>query len=192
MSRVKRRLTPEEIEAVELATRRDIYDWIQCLASALIVCVVIFIFFIRVIDVKGTSMYPTLNNEDKMLVSDLFYTPKAGDIVVFKKDEYSSEKALVKRVIATEGQEINIDFDNGIVYVDGVALEEDYINELTTTKLDFIGPQTVPDGCVFVMGDNRNMSTDSRKTEIGMVDNRLIIGKVYCVIFPLESFGAVK
>lgn len=192
MSKVKRRLTPEEIEAVELATRRDIYDWIQCLASALIVCVVIFIFFIRVIDVKGTSMYPTLNNEDKMLVSDLFYTPKAGDIVVFKKDEYSSEKALVKRVIATEGQEINIDFDNGIVYVDGVALEEDYINELTTTKLDFIGPQTVPDGCVFVMGDNRNMSTDSRKTEIGMVDNRLIIGKVYCVIFPLESFGAVK
>ncbi len=192
MSRVKRRLTPEEIEAVELATRRDIYDWIQCLASALIVCVVIFIFFIRVIDVKGTSMYPTLNNEDKMLVSDLFYTPKAGDIVVFKKDEYSSEKALVKRVIATEGQEINIDFDKGIVYVDGVALEEDYINELTTTKLDFIGPQTVPDGCVFVMGDNRNMSTDSRKTEIGMVDNRLIIGKVYCVIFPLESFGAVK
>ncbi len=192
MSRVKRRLTPEEIEAVELATRRDIYDWIQCLTSALIVCVVIFIFFIRVIDVKGTSMYPTLNNEDKMLVSDLFYTPKAGDIVVFKKDEYSSEKALVKRVIATEGQEINIDFDNGIVYVDGVALEEDYINELTTTKLDFIGPQTVPDGCVFVMGDNRNMSTDSRKTEIGMVDNRLIIGKVYCVIFPLESFGAVK
>ncbi len=192
MSRVKRRLTPEEIEAVELATRRDIYDWIQCLASALIVCVVIFIFFIRVIDVKGTSMYPTLNNEDKMLVSDLFYTPKAGDIVVFKKDEYSSEKALVKRVIATEGQEINIDFDKGIVYVDGVALEEDYINELTTTKLDFIGPQTVPDGCVFVMGDNRNMSTDSRKTEIGMVDNRLIIGKVYCVIFPIESFGAVK
>jgi signal peptidase I len=192
MSKVKRRLTPEEIEAVELATRRDIYDWIQCLTSALIVCVVIFIFFIRVIDVKGTSMYPTLNNEDKMLVSDLFYTPKAGDIVVFKKDEYSSEKALVKRVIATEGQEINIDFDNGIVYVDGVALEEDYINELTTTKLDFIGPQTVPDGCVFVMGDNRNMSTDSRKTEIGMVDNRLIIGKVYCVIFPLESFGAVK
>ena len=79
-----------------------------------------------------------------------------------------------------------------MVYVDGLALEEDYINELTTTKLDFIGPQTVPEGCVFVMGDNRNMSTDSRKTEIGMVDNRLIIGKVYCVIFPLSSFGTVK
>lgn len=192
MSRKIRKLTPDEIEKQEIASRKNIYDWIQCLASALIVCVVLFIFFIRVIDVKGTSMYPTLNNQDKMLVSDVFYKPKAGDIVVFKKDQYDPDKALVKRVIATEGQEINIDFDKGIVYVDGEPLEEDYINELTTTKLDFIGPQTVPEGCVFVMGDNRNMSTDSRKSEIGMVDNRLIIGKVYCVIFPLSSFGLVK
>ena len=192
MSRKIRKLTPDEIEKQEIASRKNIYDWIQCLASALIVCVVLFIFFIRVIDVKGTSMYPTLKNQDKMLVSDVFYRPKAGDIVVFKKDQYDQDKALVKRVIATEGQEINIDFDKGIVYVDGEPLEEDYINELTTTKLDFIGPQTVPEGCVFVMGDNRNMSTDSRKSEIGMVDNRLIIGKVYCVIFPLSSFGLVK
>ena len=192
MSRKIRKLTPDEIEKQEIASRKNIYDWIQCLASALIVRVVLFIFFIRVIDVKGTSMYPTLNNQDKMLVSDVFYRPKAGDIVVFKKDQYDPDKALVKRVIATEGQEINIDFDKGIVYVDGEPLEEDYINELTTTKLDFIGPQTVPEGCVFVMGDNRNMSTDSRKSEIGMVDNRLIIGKVYCVIFPLSSFGLVK
>lgn len=191
MSRARRKLTPEDIEALEQKKRQDVYDWIQCLISALIVCVVIFIFFVRVIDVKGTSMNPTLNNQDKMLVSDVFYTPKVGDIVVFRKEEYDPDKALVKRVIATEGQEINIDFDKGIVYVDGAAIEEDYIKELTTTKLDFIGPQTVPEGCVFVMGDNRNMSTDSRKSEIGMVDNRLIIGKVYCVIFPLTSFGRV-
>ncbi len=191
MSRAKRKLTKEDIELIEQQKRSNTYDWIQCLASALIVCVVVFIFVVRVIDVKGTSMYPTLNNQDKMLVSDLFYTPEVGDIVVFRKEEYDPDKALVKRVIATEGQEINIDFDKGIVYVDGVAIEEDYINELTKTKLDFIGPQTVPEGCVFVMGDNRNMSTDSRKTEIGMVDSRLIIGKVYCVIFPLTSFGKV-
>ncbi len=192
MSRAKRNLTPEEIEQIEINNRSNVYDWIQCLMSALIVCVVLFIFVVRVIDVKGTSMYPTLNNQDKMLVSDIFYKPKAGDVVVFKKDQYDPSKALVKRVIATEGQEINIDFDRGIVYVDGEALEEDYINELTTTKLDFIGPQTVPEGCVFVMGDNRNMSTDSRKTEIGMVDTRLIIGRVYFVIFPLDSFGLVR
>lgn len=192
MSRARKKLTKEDIAELEMKKRRNTYDWIQCLTSALIVCVVIFLFFIRVIDVRGTSMNPTLNNQDKMLVSDLCYKPKAGDIVVFKKDQYDPDKALVKRVIATEGQEINIDFDKGIVYVDGQAIEEDYISELTTTKLDFIGPQTVPDGCVFVMGDNRNMSTDSRKSEIGMVDNRLIIGKVYCVIFPLTSFGMVE
>ncbi len=173
-------------------TRKDTYDWIQCLISALIICVMMFVFFIRVVDVRGTSMNPTLQNGDKMLVSDLFYKPKQGDVVVFKKDEYDPEKALVKRVIATEGQVVNIDFANGIVYVDGVAIDEPYIAEATNKKLDFIGPQTVPDGCVFVMGDNRNASTDSRDKRIGMVDERLIIGKVYMVIYPLSEFGAVK
>ena len=173
-------------------SRREIYDWIHCLSIALIICVVIFAFFIRLIDVRGTSMNPTLNNGDKMLVSGLFYSPKAGDVVVFKKDEYDPERALVKRVIATEGQVINIDFDNGIVYVDGEPLEEDYIMEPTTNKIDFIGPQTVPEGCVFVMGDNRNASTDSRKTEIGMVDSRLILGKAYVVGYPLSQVRSIK
>ena len=188
----KAELTPEEIEKRELASRRDTYDWIQCLTSALIVCVLMFVFLFRVIDVKGTSMVPTLHNQDKMLVSGLFYKPKKGDVVVFKKDEYDPNKALVKRVIATEGDVINIDFDNGIVYINEEPIEENYINDLTKTKLDFIGPQTVPEGCVFVMGDNRNMSTDSRKKEIGMVDSRLLIGRVYCVLFPMDSFGLVN
>ena len=173
-------------------TRREIYDWIHCLSIALIICVVIFAFFVRLIDVRGTSMNPTLNNGDKMLVSGLFYSPKAGDVVVFKKDEYDPERALVKRVIATEGQVINIDFDNGIVYVDGEAIQEDYIMEPTTNKIDFIGPQTVPEGCVFVMGDNRNASTESRKAEIGMVDSRRILGKAYFVIYPLSQMRAIR
>ncbi len=173
-------------------SRKEIYDWIHCLSIALIICVVIFAFFVRLIDVRGTSMNPTLNNGDKMLVSGLFYSPKAGDVVVFKKDEYDPERALVKRVIATEGQVINIDFDNGIVYVDGEAIQEDYIMEPTTNKIDFIGPQTVPEGCVFVMGDNRNASTDSRKKEIGMVDSRLILGKAYFVIYPLSQLRTIE
>lgn len=173
-------------------SRKEIYDWIHCLSIALIICVVIFAFFIRLIDVRGTSMNPTLNNGDKMLVSGLFYSPKAGDVVVFKKDEYDPERALVKRVIATEGQVINIDFDEGIVYVDGEPIVEDYILESTTNKLDFIGPQTVPDGCVFVMGDNRNASTDSRKKEIGMVDSRLILGRAYFVIYPLNQVRVIQ
>ena len=173
-------------------SRREIYDWIYCLSVALIICVVIFAFFIRLIDVRGTSMNPTLNNNDKMLVSGLFYEPKVGDVVVFKKDEYDPERALVKRVIAVEGQVINMDFDRGIVYVDGVPLEEDYIMEPTTNKIDFIGPQTVPEGCVFVMGDNRNASTDSRKKEIGMVDTRLILGRAYAVVYPLSQVRTIK
>ena len=159
-------------------TRLDLYDWIQSLMVALVICIAIFIFAIRVVDVSGSSMWPTL-------VSNLFFTPKCGDIVVFKTDRYDPEKALVKRVIATEGQEVSIDFERGVVYIDGSPVEEEYIAELTKTKLDFIGPQTVPEGCLFVMGDNRNASTDSRKKEIGMVDTRMVLGRAYYVIFPL-------
>ena len=182
----------KEAMPAELRARRELYDWIQCLMVALIVCVLLFVFFIRVIDVNGTSMLPTLQNGDKMLVSDLFYNPKVGDIVVFKSDTYDPTKALVKRIIATEGQEISIDFENGVVYVDGRPIQEDYIMEPTYNKLDFIGPQKVPEGCVFVLGDNRNASTDSRRKEIGMVDERMILGRVYCVIFPLSELGWVK
>lgn len=85
-----------------------------------------------------------------------------------------------------------MDFDRGIVYVNGSPIEEDYILEKTYNKLDFIGPKTVPEGCVFVMGDNRNASTDSRKAEIDMVDTRLILGKAYYIAYPLSGVRAVK
>ncbi|MBQ6372160.1 MAG: signal peptidase I [Oscillospiraceae bacterium] len=171
---------------------KDTYDWIQSLTSALMFCVIVFVFFIRLVYVNGNSMYPTLNNNDLMLVSRFLYTPDTGDIVVFKKDSYDENKALVKRVIATEGQVINMNFETGQVFVDGVELKEDYIRDLTHNKLDFIGPQTVPEGCVFVMGDNRNESTDSRNILIGMVDARLIIGKVLYVVYPLDEFHRVQ
>ncbi|MBR0208955.1 MAG: signal peptidase I, partial [Oscillospiraceae bacterium] len=155
-------------------------------------CVLVFVFVMRIMDVHGTSMVPTLHNGDKVLVSGLFYEPERGDIVVFKKDGYDDNKALVKRVIAVAGDVVNIDFERGIVYINGEAAEEDYIDVLTTTKIDFIGPQTVPDNCLFVLGDNRNASTDSRDKRIGMVDKRLVIGKVLLVIYPFDSFGGVE
>lgn len=168
----------------------DLYDWIQCIVFALVFCVLLFVFVVRLVDVVGTSMVPTLQNSDKMVVSNLFYSPDQGDIVIFKKTEFKDE-ALVKRVIATEGQTVDIDFDKGIVYVDGVAMDEPYIAEQTRNKIDFDGSQVVPDGCVFVMGDNRNNSSDSRDSRIGMVDKRLIIGKVLFRAFPFTSFGSV-
>ena len=113
-------------------------------------------------------------------------------MVVFKKDEYDNNKALVKRVIAVAGDVVNIDFENGIVYVNGEAVEEKYIDVSTNTKIDFIGPQTVPENCLFVLGDNRNASTDSRDKRIGMVDKRLVIGKALLVVYPFDEFGTVE
>lgn len=185
----KKTISKAEREAAE---RRESFDWIQSIISALIICVIIFLFIIRVIDVSGDSMNPTLTNGEKMLVSGLFYKPKQGDIVIFKTNDYDSDKALVKRVIATEGQVVNIDFENGVVYVDDVAIEEDYIAELTRVKIDFRGPWTVPEGQVFVMGDNRNKSTDSRDKRIGNVDEREIIGRAYAVIYPLEEIRWIR
>lgn len=179
----------KETEEKTISARVEIYEWIQSIIIAVIICVVIFTFFVRLIDVNGPSMNPTLEHGDKMVVSNLFYEPKAGDIVIFRKDEYKHE-ALVKRVIATEGQTVEIDPNKGVVKVDGVVLDEPYIAAPTSTMLDFSGKMTVPEGCVFVMGDNRNNSTDSRKAEIGMVDERCIIGKVYFVIFPLDRIGS--
>ena len=176
----------------EVQARREAYDWIQSLISALLICVLVFVFVIRIMDVNGSSMSPTLINGDKVLVSGLFYEPDRGDIVVFKKDSYNDNKALVKRVIAVVGDVVNIDFDNGIVYVNGEAVEEAYLSVSTNTKLDFIGPQTVPENCLFVMGDNRNASTDSRDKRIGMVDKRVVIGKVLMVVYPFSSFGTVE
>ena len=174
------------------ASSRELYDWILCLLAALIICILFFSFAVHPIDVEGTSMDPTLHDHEKMLVSGVFYKPKAGDVVVFKKDEYDASRALVKRVIAVEGEEINIDFENGIVYINNKPITEPYIRDLTFNKLDFIGPKTVPKGCVFVMGDNRNASIDSRKSEIGMLDTRLIIGRAWYVIYPLSSLRAIK
>lgn len=182
----------EEKADKEVSARVDLYEWIQSLMTALVICMAVFIFCVRTIDVSGSSMFPTLHDGDKMLVSNLLYKPKAGDVVVFKTDNYDPDRALVKRVIATEGDEISIDFDRGIVYINGLPVEEDYIAELTKTKLDFIGPQTVPEGCMFVMGDNRNASTDSRKKEIGMVDSRMLLGRAYYVLFPLSDMGWIR
>ena len=188
----KKEKKDQEPQDPKQRARSDIYDWIQSLMAALIFCVVLFSFFVRLIDVNGPSMNPTLYEGDKLLVSDLFYKPKAGDVVIFKTDNYDPEKALVKRIVATEGQEINIDFENGIVYVDGEPLDEPYVAEAIHSKLDFIGPKTVPEGCVFVLGDNRNSSRDSRYSMIGMVDERMILGRAYAVVYPFNVIRWVK
>ncbi len=161
----------------------ELYDWVQCIVAALVIGILCFMFIGRVIGVIGTSMVPTLQDDDQLIVSKLFYSPKQGDIVVFQTDVFGDEP-LVKRIIATEDQIIDINFTSGVVYVDGNALKENYTAAPTTTRENFEGPVTVPKGCIFVMGDNRNASTDSRSSHVGMVDTRSILGKVYFIIIP--------
>lgn len=161
----------------------EVYDWLQSIMFALLSCVLIFTFLGRIVSVRGISMLPNLYWSDRLVVSNLFYEPKQGDIVVLRKESLLSDP-IVKRVIALGGQTVDIDFNEGIVYVDGVALEEDYTAARTYEPLDFKGPVTVPEGSIFVMGDNRNSSNDSRDARLGCVDVRHIIGKAYFIVFP--------
>ena len=108
-------------------TRAEVYDWIQCIIFALVFCVLLFVFGARMVNVVGHSMVPTLEQNDKVIISNLFYHPKQGDIVVLRKQTLMDEP-IVKRIIATEGQTVDIDFDDGVVYVDGKALDEPYVN----------------------------------------------------------------
>ena len=168
----------------------DVYEWMQSLVSALLVCVLVFAFFFRIIGIIGDSMNPTFHDGDSVVISNLFYEPKQGDVVVLRKLSFQ-EEPIIKRVIAVEGQTVDIDFEKGIVYVDDQPLTEPYIADLTLTPINFDGKITVPENCVFVMGDNRNNSTDSRSSQIGCVDTRYIMGKVLIRILPVDQFGTV-
>ncbi len=163
-------------------------DWLQCIVVALVLCILVFVFLGRIVTVEGTSMLPTFLHGDRLLISNLFYTPQVGDVVVFQTNSYGPEP-LIKRVIAVEGQTVDIDFEAGVVYVDGVPMEEPYTAAPTYERLDFTEAVTVPEGCVFVMGDNRNGSTDSRHSAIGMVDTRCILGKVLFLLQPAKEYS---
>ena len=164
---------------------RELYEWVQALVGSVLAVVLVFTFVIRLIGVDGHSMVPTLQDGDRLLVmnSMLYDDYKYGDIVVLRKETFMQEP-IVKRVIATAGQTVDIDFDEGVVYVDGRALEEDYINERTYLEEGTEFPLTVPEGSIFVMGDNRNRSSDSRDSRLGTVDTRYVIGKAVFLAFP--------
>lgn len=166
------------------------YDWLESVVSAIVICILVFLFAFRVVSVDGSSMLPTLHDKEKVVICRFCTSPRQGDIVVLTKESFM-EESIVKRVIATAGQTVDIDFDNGIVTVDGVELYEPYIAELTHRRLDFHGPFTVDEGCIFVLGDNRNGSTDSRSSSLGEVDTRCMLGKVLFRIWPLNAIGGV-
>ena len=166
--------------------------YLHDLCWMLAVVMILFLVFFRIIVVSGPSMKMTLLDGDYLLlINNLFYRePEKGDVVVVSKQEYDNGKPIVKRVIATEGQIVDMDFVNGIVYVDGLPLEEDYINTPTNLDEGSVFPQIVEENHVFVMGDNRNNSKDSRSLEIGQIDKREILGKVALLMVPGTDHGA--
>ena len=173
---------------------RDLYEWVQSLVGSVLVVVAIFTFGIRMLGVDGHSMLNTLQHDDRLLVvNPIFYHDyQYGDIVILRKNGVFDNDPIVKRVIAVGGQTVDIDFDAGVVYVDGEALEEDYIREPTYTAEGTEFPLTVPEGSIFVMGDNRNGSSDSRDYRLGTVDTRYVIGKAAFLIFPGPDYDTEK
>lgn len=161
---------------------------IVCLIAGVIL---IFSFLFRIVVVSGPSMNNTLIDGDMLLLlsSTLYSSPKQGDIIVASKDSFDNGSPIIKRVIATQGQTVDIDFEQGIVYVDGIALDEPYTNTPTNQQEGMTFPLTVDIGCVFVMGDNRNISKDSRSTDIGLIDCREILGKAIFLFYPGDPDG---
>ena len=187
----------------EQAPRRpgsELFEWFQMILGCVVAAVVIFNCFARLTRVDGDSMNDTLQHGELMLVWSLGYQPEQGDIVVLNKTSavlpgWTGPKAIVKRVIALGGQTVDSDYASSTVYVDGVPLEEDYLPEEMYLPASPFMQQThweVPEGSVFVMGDNRNHSTDSRDDRLGIIDQDYILGKVVLRIYPFNKIGLIQ
>ena len=183
----------------EEAPRRpgdDLFEWLQMIMGCMLAAVVLFNCFARLTRVDGSSMDNTLKDGELMWVWSLGYHPKQGDIVVLNKKTatFLRDRAIVKRVIAVGGQSVDIDYGTGTVYVDGQPLDEPYIREEMYFPGDFNMYEThweVPEGSIFVMGDNRNHSTDSRDQRLGPVDEDYILGRAVFAFWPLSRLGAL-
>ena len=201
---------PREPEKAAYDPLKDTYEWIHCIIVAVILCVLLFVLAARVIDVVGPSMLPSLEEGDKIIITRLAGDYEQGDIVVLQAKEFKKEP-IVKRIVATGGQKLTIDFAKGTLTVDGRLMDEPYILERTIDRYDLMDPLyydtygikpeedisgdsvtiTVPEGHIFVMGDIRNNSSDSRVNSIGYVDVRDVMGKVVFRIFPFDKIGAI-
>ncbi len=187
-------LSSEVQKSFKHSVWNSVYEFAELMVGA--VCLMLFLtsFLFRTADVNGDSMNPTLLNNEKLIVlinNNVFGKAKKGDIVVVNQPSIFNE-SIIKRVIGEEGDEVNINFEKGEVWVNGVLQKEDYINTPTNRFEGVEFPVVVPKGCVFVLGDNRNNSSDSRHPLIGMIDRRYINGKAVFRYLPLKRLGRLK
>jgi len=179
----------------------SVFEWLELFAYSFALVLVLMTFFVRHSPVIGSSMFPTLEEKDLLLISNINYTPENGDIIVAQAPGLGYDEPIVKRVIATGGQTVDIDFATWTVYVDGEIVEQygkavddayqiNYIENQAMDAWDMTFPLEVPEGYLFVLGDNRNASLDSRRSDVGLVDERMVVGQVFFRVFPLSAFGA--
>lgn len=174
----------------------SVFEWIDSIVLALVIVILLFTLLINKVEVNGTSMESTLFDGDQLIISDFNYTPKRGDIIIISRNYLNTEQnasesksPIVKRVIATEGQTVEI--KDGKVFVNDEQISEPYLDKSLvpngTENKGFRDKEIVPENCVFVLGDNRGVSHDSRSSDIRFVNERYILGKVLFRIFPLDS-----
>lgn len=164
------------------------FDFTRTIVFVFAIMSVMFTFVIRDANVVGNSMLDTLHSDDKILITNFMYEPKCGDIVAINA-ENQIEKRIIKRVIAVGGQTLVVDYAKNAVYVDGIKIDEPYVSSLTREPSNPLQiPYVVPDGYIFVMGDNRIISLDSRDKSIGLVSVNDVIGKAQFIVFPLDRF----
>ncbi|MBQ3092926.1 MAG: signal peptidase I [Clostridia bacterium] len=168
------------------------YDLTESIVQGIFLAVLLVCFVVRTVNISGDSMLPTLKNNDKIIVWELNYKPKSGDIVIIKRGKYL-DTPLIKRIIATENQIIDINYFTDKVIINNEELHENYIREKNLwLQGDIDLPCKIPKDHVWVMGDNRNNSTDSRFTEVGLIPIKNIIGKAVYRISPFDNIGKIN
>ena len=184
-------IEPKDENEKKLTWQQRLVTDLRDVVVVLVVFLLLFMMAFRIVSVKGPSMYDTLLDGDRLiLLSSVFYRePKQGDVIVASLESFKDGECIVKRVIATEGQVVDIDFLTGEVRVDGILLDEPYIHTPTDRSEGVEFPVVVEPGHVFVMGDNRGNSLDSRRLEIGQIDKRQILGKAIFLLFPGNNLG---